>query len=46
MGDRYRLLVHSARQVVQVVSDGRLVLEGGAMKQLAVLSDASVVVGR
>ena len=33
----YKLLVHSARQVVQVIGDGRKVREGAGMKDVDVL---------
>ncbi|XP_014674331.1 PREDICTED: probable imidazolonepropionase [Priapulus caudatus] len=35
MESRHRLLVHGARQVVQVVANGQQVLKGAAMRQLA-----------
>ena len=48
---RHRLLVHSAKQIVQVVNNGARVLAGDAMKTLAVLEadnteGLSIVVNR
>ena len=44
-----KLLIHSIKQVVQVVADDKLVVPGHRMKKIAVLEDEgktfSVVVG-
>ena len=35
----FRLLIHSARQIVQVVNNNKLVCKGREMNQLAILED-------
>uniref|UniRef100_H3D556 Probable imidazolonepropionase n=1 Tax=Tetraodon nigroviridis TaxID=99883 RepID=H3D556_TETNG len=46
MSSRYRLLVDNASQVVQICTDGEKFLTKGGMKNLSVMENASVVIGR
>ena len=45
----FKLLIHSARQIVQVVNNNQLVCKGAEMNELAILEDdkgCSIVVDR
>jgi len=42
---RYKLLAHSAEQIVQVTSNGERYLKGSAMDKIAIISNGALVVG-